>query len=292
MESTQAQAELLEQILLHSQDCIVLLDGAFNFIKVSESYAAACGRKAEDFPGRNHFELYPSDFIEDWRQVVATGQPFRAEARPFVFPDHPEWGETFWDLALVPLFDRQGKVDGLIFTLKDVTRHERMLRELQRTNRALLAISACNALLARATDEAELLEGMCRIVVDSGGYLDAWIGLSETGPEDRPRVDREAGRSLVVLPLKVGGVLCIHSAEPGAFGDGEIALLEQLAEDFAYGLANLREKSARKATEEKLRQSEARYHQLFENGTDAIALADAETGEILDINRAMENLVG
>src|SRR6185503_9581182 len=35
----------------------------------------------------------------------------------------------------------------------------------------------CNRVLIRATDETQLMRDMCRIVVDSGGYRTAWVGL-------------------------------------------------------------------------------------------------------------------
>jgi PAS domain S-box-containing protein len=45
-------------------------------------------------------------------------------------------------------------------------------------------------------------------------------------------------------------------------------------------------------TVESLRQSEARYHTLFEESVDGVALADPETGILIDFNRAFCELVG
>jgi len=53
--------------------------------------------------------------------VVATKVPYQAIAKPFSFPDHPEWGVTYWDWNLVPVLDSRGEVDFLVFSLKDVT---------------------------------------------------------------------------------------------------------------------------------------------------------------------------
>ena len=43
------------------------------------------------------------------------------EARAFEFPDHPEWGVTYWDWNLTPLLDESGEVEALVFSLQDVT---------------------------------------------------------------------------------------------------------------------------------------------------------------------------
>src|SRR5512133_2116164 len=47
--------------------------------------------------------------------------------------------------------------------------------ELRHTNRALRAINNCGQALVRATSEAELLDEICRVVVEDGGYRTAWV---------------------------------------------------------------------------------------------------------------------
>ena len=172
-------ARLLERFFRHTHDSIVLLDNTFNFIRVNQAYATACGRDADDFPGHNLFELYPSPLIEEFRKVAETGVSFQAYAHPFIFPDHPEWGETYWDLSLVPISDANGRVELLLFTLKDVTDRHRAERALVRSERILNTIGACNELMVRATSEAELLNGMVRMLVETGEYCMAWVGYAE-----------------------------------------------------------------------------------------------------------------
>jgi signal transduction histidine kinase len=52
-------------------------------------------------------------------------------------------------------------------------------RELRRVNAALRVLGRCNETLVRATTEAELLDELCRLAVDEGGYRLAWIGFAE-----------------------------------------------------------------------------------------------------------------
>jgi diguanylate cyclase (GGDEF)-like protein/PAS domain S-box-containing protein len=51
-----------------------------------------------------------------------------------------------------------------------------------RLNRALRLLSDCNTALVHARDEQGLLDQVCRLVVDSGGYLMAWVGYAHAGP--------------------------------------------------------------------------------------------------------------
>jgi hypothetical protein len=56
------------------------------------------------------------------------------------------------------------------------------IAQRQKVERALRTLSSCNQAMIRATDENELLEAICRILVDVGGYRSAWVGLAEHDP--------------------------------------------------------------------------------------------------------------
>ena len=61
----------------------------------------------------------------------------------------------------------------------DITERKRAEQEQRRLNRALRLLSDCNLAMVRAHSEQDLLADVCRLVVDTGGYLMAWIGLAE-----------------------------------------------------------------------------------------------------------------
>ena len=60
----------------------------------------------------------------------------------------------------------------------DVTDRLRTERELARMGRAQRLLSACNETLARATSETALLQAICQIAVDIGGYRLGWVGFA------------------------------------------------------------------------------------------------------------------
>jgi two-component system, cell cycle sensor histidine kinase and response regulator CckA len=115
------KVRILEAFFATSMNPIVFLDKDFNFIRVNEAYAKSCARDVSEFPGQNHFDMYPSELRETFEQVVRVKLPWHTLARPFVFPDHPEWGVTYWDLGLIPILDERGEVEFLVFSLNDVT---------------------------------------------------------------------------------------------------------------------------------------------------------------------------
>jgi PAS domain S-box-containing protein len=121
-ETLREQSKILKGFFTSTVTPLVFLDRDFNFIRVNEAYAKACQRDVSEFPGHNHFEFYPSDAKAIFEQVVATKEPHQAIARPFTFPDHPEWGTTYWDWTLTPILDDEGEVEYLVFSLEDVTK--------------------------------------------------------------------------------------------------------------------------------------------------------------------------
>jgi PAS domain S-box-containing protein len=133
--------ETLDRLFNTVHFCAVCLDRDFNFIQVNRAYAEACARPVDFFPGKNHFALYPqADNEAIFREVVQTGRPFTALAKPFCFPDHPEWGVTYWDWTLHPVKNPAGQVEGLLFILLDVTKRklaEDTLRESEARYRLL-----------------------------------------------------------------------------------------------------------------------------------------------------------
>ena len=75
----------------------------------------------------------------------------------------------------------------VISTLLDITARKRDELALKKANRCLLTLSACNQALVRATSETQLLDSICRLIVEKGGYSMAWVGFAE---QDAPKTVR------------------------------------------------------------------------------------------------------
>lgn len=60
-------------------------------------------------------------------------------------------------------------------------------------DRALNVLSAWNRALKRPSDEQALAEGMCKAIVDSGGYRMAWVGFAEDNADKTVRPVASAG---------------------------------------------------------------------------------------------------
>ena len=82
--------------------------------------------------------------------------------------------------------DRGGPI-AILVTSNDITERKRAEEELRRLNRELRAISDCNQMLLRATDEQSLVEKICRIVCEEAGYRMAWVAYAEHDEAKRVR---------------------------------------------------------------------------------------------------------
>ena len=96
-------------------------------------------------------------------------------------------------LSTAPLHDGVGAVMGTMGIIEDITERKRLAERLGQASRALQAITACRQALIRATDETELLNEVCRIIVEVGGYRMAWAGFAENDANQSVRPVAQTG---------------------------------------------------------------------------------------------------
>ena len=77
--------------------------------------------------------------------------------------------------------------------LAEIAERMRVEEQLRAANRTLRTINRCNEALVRATEEIELVEAICRILVEDGGMQMAWVGYREENAARRIRQVAHAG---------------------------------------------------------------------------------------------------
>ena len=113
--------------------------------------------------------------------------------------------------------DGNGHAIRMVGGMTDLTSRNEAELELARLNRALRVRSACNAAVIHATDEKALLNEICRIAVNVGGYRMAWIGYAQDDNEQSVRPVAHAGKGEGYLQ----GIQLSHSADR-AVGRGPV----------------------------------------------------------------------
>lgn len=96
----------------------------------------------------------------------------------------------------------------------------------------------------------------------------------------------------LIIQDEVIGVLTIYGCELEAFDDDETRLLSEMAADLAFGIQSIRIRNEQKKIETELNKSELRYRRLFEAAKDGILILDEKTGEIIDANPYILEILG
>lgn len=334
----------------------VIVDGQgraydYRFLDVNSAFEEQTGFSRDAILGRTVREVLPAvedHWIATYGKVALTGEATHFESFSRELDRHYD---------IIAFSPRRGQ---FATVFNDVTPLRQAVRDLERSNRALRTLSAVNHVLIEATDERALLQEMCRVAVELGGYRMAWVGYAEheqdrevvpvaqagvdadylrglniswadideghcpTGAaiysgerqvarrlQSDPRyrawhqVSRERNiNSAVSIPLaidtEVFGALSIYAEEPDAFDQQEIALLQEMAEDLAFGIDAIR-------TRIKHDEAEATIHRMayYDSLTDLPnhisleeqlqqSLAQAQAGNhslallLLDLNRFRE----
>jgi diguanylate cyclase (GGDEF)-like protein/PAS domain S-box-containing protein len=276
----------------------------FVYLAVNPAFGQLTG--LVDVAGKQVSTLIPAfresnaELLASYGRVAAGGPPEKLEVH---VPGLAHWFS-------VSVYHAES---GCFVAVFDVITRQKQAEAIQkRLNRALRLLSDCNMALVHAECEQSLLEQICQLVVDQGGYQMAWVGYAEddagktvrpvaqagsaaayldaaviswseaapdlgptgraicsgqtqvnhfldTGPAVAPWLNAAANlgfRSSIGLPLlskqRAFGALAIYSAGDDAFLADEVALLQELARDLAYGIESLRARSQRAIAEEKL----------------------------------------
>ena len=288
------QSSILEGFFTATLTPLVFLDRDFNFVRVNEAYARACQRDISEFPGHNHFDFYPHEENESiFRQVVETKTPYQAIAKPFVFPDHPEWGITYWDWTLTPLLDEAGEVEFLVFSLNDVTERKKAEEALQTASlysRSLIEASL-DPLVTISTDgkimdvnrATELVTGVSRERLIGSDFSD-YFTETEKSREGYEQVFKEGFVRDYPLAIRhtSGHVTeVLYNATVYRDEGGNVHGVFAAARDITM---------LRKA-EEALQQAEEKYRSIYENSIEGI-FQTLPDGRYVSANPALARMLG
>ena len=360
-ERKQAESELarqknfIRQIIDSDPNLIFVKDAGGRFLLANEAMAKSYGQTTDSIVGKCNAELFHDtvqaatyetanrEVLENHRERVAFETGVLADGISHCF-----------QTIRKPLKHDDGSTSVLTIAM-DITELKEAELEQQKLNRALRLLSACNSAIvhgAEEEEEEELLTATCKRIVETGGYLMAWVGFAEHGPDKNVRpvarygsdddyldnaniswADTEHGRgptgiairtgvtqvnqnflvnpllapwrdaalargyqSSIAFPLRSGaqifGALTIYSAAPNAFNADEVILLQELADNLAWGIAALRTRAERKLAVEKLRESEEHFRFLTENATDMICLMSMPDGRYDYVSPSSSRLTG
>jgi len=291
-------------------------------------------------------------YAPEWRETISAaahnciheGAPFDLEMEIITAKGRRSWVRVIG----VSNRDANGGISGIQGATQDINDRKLADLEIKRTNRALRMLSRCNEALIRTEDEKMFIGQICRIAIEIGGYLMAWIGYTENdeaksiipvaqmgdttdyltqrqfswcetsefgqgaaGQSVRtgqvvivddatrdnafgPRQDTflaSGFRSVISLPLQskgqILGVLVLYSNVTANVGSAEVKMLQELADDLAFGITNARARGEKVDSDARMLEQAA----LLDKAQDAILVSDLE-GRVTFWNNGAERIYG
>ena len=122
-------------------------------------------------------------------RVVHEGKLYNLEYRVI----RPDGSVRFLQSMGEPIRSQDGAAVRLVGALLDITERKQSEDSLARLNRTLQTLYQCNQAMVHADDEYELLQTVCRILVEVGRVRMAWVGYRELDAAKTVRPVAQAG---------------------------------------------------------------------------------------------------
>jgi diguanylate cyclase (GGDEF)-like protein/PAS domain S-box-containing protein len=330
---------------------ITLIDRKGYFFQTNETMSAITGYPEHDLTSLSLFDLMPVDEVECCRQEfnrLVSGEVAEMKSEKRLVTST---GTTIWvELHASTVFDEQGLFMFAVTHLIDITDRVITSFRLERSKRALQVLNDCNHGFARISNETNLLQYICEVIVATGKYRMAWVGycqfdedktvkpMAYAGVEngylahtvtwaDEPRGRGPVGtcirslqaciarfissdsrfgpwrsaalergyQSAAALPIIIEGcvigALVLYAEVTDAFDTEEVMLLNDLTNNLARGIQNIRVKSDHERARRDLQASEQKFRMAFNNASMGMLIVNRD-GMIQEVNDAGHDMLG
>ncbi len=159
---------------------IYLADTKGEIFQTNNIVLDTLGYKEKEFLGKTFVEITHPDDVEislDNFQSVLSGfvHSYDIEKR-FL----KKSGEAIWmHLHLASVRDEEDRVLHIISHIIDISEQKLSAERLERDHRALRVLNEGNYGLTHIEDEDILLQYICEVIIDTGGYRFAWVGYAQ-----------------------------------------------------------------------------------------------------------------
>jgi len=181
---------LFRTLLDHSSDAIEVIDPvSLRFVDMNETAHRGLGYTRDEFISMRIPDIDPTFKLLDHKAVEK--KILQSGGAQFETLHLRKDGSTF----PVEVNAKFIKLDGnyLLSIARDITDRRTAEETQKKLTRALTLLSNCNSALVHATNEQELLEEICKMTVETGGYMMAWVGFAENDSAKTVRPVAQSG---------------------------------------------------------------------------------------------------
>jgi PAS domain S-box-containing protein len=286
--------ERLNTILDNVGAAIFMKDAQYRYTYANRKVREVLGRSAEEILGKSDKEFFSSESVEEImrsdRPVIELGETVTREETELTSSDKVP--RTYWTVKL-PLRDSMGTVTGLCGISTDITE---LKQAEEAKDRLLKAISAATEGIAITDDKDRFIyvnDAHARIF---GCLQDELIGKTwrnTVTPDLIPLIENDISKTLHSRAVGIWSGECPALRKDGTIIPTEITATSRWDETGNYlgHICIVRDITERKEAEDKIRQSEIKYRNLFDLSTDGIFILDLD-GNFIDANSTAYTRLG
>jgi PAS domain S-box-containing protein len=188
------RTQLLEALVVSIPDPVWLKDADGVYLACNRAFEQLYGAHESEVVGKRDCDFVSAEqaefFLAMDRAAIAAGKPcINEEALVFAANGRRVLAQTI----KTPIFDPDGRLLGVLGVARDITELRRAEGALKKINRASRLLGEGSSALIHAQTEAELLQRVCDLAVEGGGYRLAWVGRAEHDAECSVRPVARAG---------------------------------------------------------------------------------------------------
>ena len=180
------------RMLAESSAFAIMMHQGDNWIYANRAAEEISGYTEEELCGMHFWDIVHQDYRDLIKERGFSRQQGKEMPRAYEFKIIAKNGAEKWVSLTGNPIKYEDKPTALI-SVTDITERKKADEELIRLNRALRMLSDTNQALIRIADEMTLLNEVCRITVEVGGYRMAWIGLAQNDEAKTVRPVAHAG---------------------------------------------------------------------------------------------------
>ncbi|HUX91919.1 MAG TPA: CHASE domain-containing protein [Gallionellaceae bacterium] len=226
-------ADLPAAVVVHGPDGAIRYSNAAAQHILGLTEAEAMGRMAQS---------------SEWRFLHEDGSPLPAETYPVnqVFADKKPLhaylmgidrgaisGKSWTLVNAYPELDNTGQVTQVVVYFLDVTQHKQAENQLKNLNRFYSVLTRANEAIVRATCQSQLFEDICRIAVEDGQFVMAWVGLIDNDLSEIIPVAHWGNDAGYLECLRKVGILSFNGPTAQTLHTGDYHLSQDIAADAA-----------------------------------------------------------
>ena len=180
--------DLVRDLLARSPSPVVVLtsDGLIRY--VNQQLEDLFGYTRAELDGRPYEVIAPPRLRDDLRARVAAyleaPDPVSVTERPDLTAMRKDGTELPIRTTTTPVRNRHGL--WIVVTIFDVSAERAAAARIETLKRSYLTLARMNEAIVRARDVTTLYRETCRVAVDEGGFLAAWVGESDGRGHIRP----------------------------------------------------------------------------------------------------------